>query len=164
MEGRIEAHSVIKKDGRIFLGGGDEGNVNVAGHLNTSGENSGDSGGEIFIQGASVILDKGLIQAKGKDAKGGDITITGSNWLSVGGQIDASGDSGGNIKLTAGGLSIAAPFLPRAAQVKVVASLSAPFSDRGKMSMPCLMFLEQQGARSNTLPNTKSKHPASTLL
>ena len=83
MEGRIEAHSVIKKDGRIFLGGGDEGNVNVAGQLNTSGENSGDSGGEIFVQGASVTLDKSLIQATGKDAKGGDITITGTNWLSV---------------------------------------------------------------------------------
>ncbi len=111
MEGRIEAHSVVKKDGRIFLGGGDEGNVNVAGHLNTSGESSGDSGGEIFIQGASVTLDKSLIQSTGKDAKGGDITITGTNWLSVGGQIDASGKSGGNIKLTAGGLSIAAPIL-----------------------------------------------------
>ena len=30
MEGRIEAHSVVKKDGRIFLGGGDEGNVNLS--------------------------------------------------------------------------------------------------------------------------------------
>ena len=111
MEGSIEAHTVVKKDGRIFLGGGDEGNVNIAGNLNASGEESGDSGGEVFIQGASVILDKSLIQAIGKNATGGDITITGTNWLSVGGQIDVSGDSGGNIKLTAGGLSIAAPIL-----------------------------------------------------
>ncbi|MCS5620632.1 MAG: filamentous hemagglutinin N-terminal domain-containing protein, partial [Nitrospinaceae bacterium] len=111
VEGVIEAKTVTKKNGRIFLGGGDEGNVNVAGTLNASGEKPGDQGGEIMVQGASVTVDKGSIQAKGIDAKGGDVTIIGTDWVSAGGHMDVSGDTGGNVNVTTGGLSIAAPIL-----------------------------------------------------
>ncbi|MBT7538655.1 MAG: hypothetical protein HN683_04905, partial [Gammaproteobacteria bacterium] len=107
----IEAKTVTRKNGRIFLGGGDQGNVNTAGTLNASGEKSGDHGGEITVAGASVTVDKGFIQAKSNDAKGGDVTLIGTDFVSAGGQIDVSGEIGGNINITTGGLSIEAPIL-----------------------------------------------------
>jgi filamentous hemagglutinin family protein len=111
VEGVIEAKTVTRKNGRIFLGGGDQGNVNVAGTLDTSGEKPGDQGGEITVAGASVTVDKGSIQAKGNDAKGGEVTIIGTDFVSAGGKMDVSGKTGGNINVTTGGLSIAAPIL-----------------------------------------------------
>ena len=111
VEGVIEAKTVTRKNGRIFLGGGDQGNVNVAGTLDTSGEKPGDQGGEITVAGASVTVDKGSIQAKGNDAKGGEVTIIGTDFVSAGGKMDVSGKTGGNINVTTGGLSIEAPIL-----------------------------------------------------
>ena len=80
MNGVIEANTVTEKNGRIFLGGGDQGTVRVAGTLNASGEEPGEQGGEITVEGAEVIVAEGSIQAKGTDAKGGTITITGTDW------------------------------------------------------------------------------------
>ena len=111
VEGIIEARTVTKQNGRIFLGGGDQGNVNVAGTLDASGEKPGDQGGEITVAGASVTVDQGSIQAKGNEAKGGDVTIIGTDWVSAGGHMDVSGETGGNVNVTTGGLSIAAPIL-----------------------------------------------------
>ena len=61
----MSAKTFTKKDGHIFISGGDQGNVNVAGTLDASGEKPGDHGGEITVQGASVTVDQGSIQAKG---------------------------------------------------------------------------------------------------
>ncbi|SVB58299.1 uncharacterized protein METZ01_LOCUS211153, partial [marine metagenome] len=113
MDGVVEAKTVTEKDGFIFLGGGDQGTVNVAGTLNASGEEPGLAGGEITVEGASVIVAEGSIQAKGTDAKGGTITITGTDWVSAGGHMDVSGETGGNVNVTTGGLSIAAPILAK---------------------------------------------------
>ena len=63
------------------------------------------------MAGASVTVDKGSIQAKGNEAKGGDVTIIGTDWVSAGGHMDVSGETGGNVNVTTGGLSIAAPIL-----------------------------------------------------
>ena len=113
MNGVIEAKTVTEKNGRIFLGGGDQGNVRVAGTLNASGEELGEQGGEITIEGANVTTHNATIQAKGANAKGGDINITGTIWVTAAGTIDASGDSGGNVNVTAGHLDISAPILAR---------------------------------------------------
>jgi len=112
-EGMITAKTVTKKQGRIFIGGGDQGNVNVAGTLDASGENPEDQGGKITVAGASVTVDKGSIQAKGNDAKGGEVTIIGTDRVSAGGTMDVSGKTGGNVNITTGGLSISAPVLAK---------------------------------------------------
>ena len=49
MSGVIEANTVIEKNGRIFLGGGDQGTVRVAGTLNASGEEPGEQGGDLLL-------------------------------------------------------------------------------------------------------------------
>ncbi|SVC28068.1 uncharacterized protein METZ01_LOCUS280922, partial [marine metagenome] len=113
MDGVIEAKTVTEKNGRIFLGGGDQGTVRVAGTLNASGEEPGEQGGEITVEGAEVIVAEGSIQAKGTDAKGGNITITGTDWVDAGSTMDVSGKTGGNVNITTGGLSLAAPVLAR---------------------------------------------------
>ena len=113
MSGVIEANTVTEKNGRIFLGGGDQGTVKVAGTLNASGEESGEQGGEVTIEGADVTVAEGSILAKGTDAKGGTITITGTDWVNAGGAMDVSGETGGNVNITTGGLSIAAPILAK---------------------------------------------------
>ena len=60
-----------------------------------------------------MIVAEGSIQAKGTDAKGGNITITGTDWVNAGGTMDVSGKTGGNVNITTGGLSLAAPVLAR---------------------------------------------------
>ena len=113
VEGLITAKTVTKKNGRIFIGGGNQGNVNVAGTLDASGEKPGDQGGSITVAGASVTVDKGSIQAKGNDAKGGEVTIIGTDMVSAAGVMDVSGKTGGNVNITTGGLSISAPVLAK---------------------------------------------------
>ena len=113
VEGLITAKTVTKKNGRIFIGGGNQGNVNVAGTLDASGQNPGDQGGKITVAGASVTVDKGSIQAKGNDAKGGEVTIIGTDLVSAAGVLDVSGKTGGNVNITTGGLSISAPVLAK---------------------------------------------------
>ncbi|MBT6601080.1 MAG: filamentous hemagglutinin N-terminal domain-containing protein, partial [Nitrospina sp.] len=113
VEGLISAKTVTKKNGRIFIGGGDQGNVNVAGNLDASGEKPEDPGGKITVAGASVTVDKGSIKAKGNDAKGGEVSIIGTDLVSAGATMDVSGKTGGNINITTGGLSISAPVLAK---------------------------------------------------
>ena len=105
MNGVIEANTVTKKNGRIFLGGGDQDTVRVAGTLNASGEELGELGGEITVEGANVNVAEGSIQAKGTYAKGGNITINGTDWGKAGGTVDVSGETGGNVNITTGGLT-----------------------------------------------------------
>ena len=113
VEGLITAKTVTKKNGLIVISGGNQGTVRVAGTLNASGEESGEQGGEITIEGADVIVARGSIQAKGTDAKGGNITITGTDWVNAGSTMDVSGKTGGNVNITTGGLSLSAPVLAK---------------------------------------------------
>ncbi|PIQ95366.1 MAG: hypothetical protein COV67_15265, partial [Nitrospinae bacterium CG11_big_fil_rev_8_21_14_0_20_56_8] len=111
--GIIEAKTVVEKDGKIFLSGGDLGNVNLSGTLDASGTEAGEKGGTIQVSGQSVTVDNGFVLARGNEAVGGNIALNGASWVSLGGTVDASGQSGGSVDVDAGGLSIAGPVLAK---------------------------------------------------
>ncbi len=76
-EGVIEAKSVVEKNGRIFLFGGDSGIVSNSGTLDVSGKNSGETGGQVIVLGEKVgLFDEAKIDASG-DAGGGEILLGG---------------------------------------------------------------------------------------
>ena len=106
MDGLVEATSARVENGEIILDGGD-GNVNVAGTLNASGDDAGETGGRITVKAASVTVDEGKILATGNQAKGGDIIVEGESWVGLGGDVDASGRMGGAVRVEAGGFSLA---------------------------------------------------------
>jgi len=77
MDGVIQARSVIKKNGKIVLMGGDEGHVNVSGTLDASGYNTGETGGEVNILGNLVgLYGTGFIDISG-DSGGGTLLFGG---------------------------------------------------------------------------------------
>ena len=77
MDGVIQARSVIKKNGKIILMGGDEGHVNVSGMIDASGYNSGETGGEVKILGNLVgLYGTGFIDISG-DSGGGALLFGG---------------------------------------------------------------------------------------
>ncbi|MCZ6798960.1 MAG: filamentous hemagglutinin N-terminal domain-containing protein, partial [Nitrospirae bacterium] len=82
MDGIIEAQSVEERNGVIVLHGGDYGIVEVAGLLDASGRDSGETGGEVLILGERVGLFASLSEEPTK--------------------IDVSGDSGGGTVLVGG--------------------------------------------------------------
>ena len=76
-QGVIEARSVVEKDGKIFLSGGDAGVVNVAGTLDASGLEDGETGGTIHVTGEKVgLVENAKLDASG-DAGGGEILVGG---------------------------------------------------------------------------------------
>ncbi|TDJ61560.1 MAG: filamentous hemagglutinin N-terminal domain-containing protein, partial [Nitrospina sp.] len=104
--GTIIAHTVREQNGEIYLLAGD-GDIDITGTLDASGDDAGEAGGTIIAEAGSVVVDGGSILATGNDALGGDISITGTDWVSLGGLVDASGESGGTITVNAGALSLA---------------------------------------------------------
>ena len=71
MDGVIQARSVMEKNGKIILMGGDEGDVHVSGTLDASGYNAGETGGEVNVLGHLVgLYGTGLIDISG-DSGGG---------------------------------------------------------------------------------------------
>ena len=77
MDGVIQARSVIKKNGKIILMGGDEGHVNISGMIDASGYNSGETGGEVNILGNLVgLYGTGFIDISG-DSGGGALLFGG---------------------------------------------------------------------------------------
>ena len=106
MSGVVEAKTAHVENGEIILEGGD-GEVSITGTLDVSGINAGESGGRIIVDAASVTLGEGEILATGNEAVGGDIVVKGSDWVGLGGDIDASGETGGTVTVNAGGLSLA---------------------------------------------------------
>ena len=172
-EGLIEARTVVEREGRIFLSGGDNGGVRITGTLDasvkevasateatTNGSASpvetpqeesanvdakipeasgapsvteaianatiedfvqitGDAQSEVVVEGARVIIDGGQIFARGTEkASAGNISITALDLVSLGGTLDASGYSGGDIAVDAGRLSLAAPVLAKGSKGK----------------------------------------------
>jgi len=76
-EGIIEARSVVNKEGRIFLSGGDNGIVSVTGTLDASGKGAGETGGTIHVTGENVgLFETAKLDGSG-DIGGGEILIGG---------------------------------------------------------------------------------------
>ncbi len=76
-EGIIEAQSVVNREGKIFLSGGDNGIVSVTGTLDASGKGAGEKGGTIHVTGENVgLFETAKLDASG-DAGGGEILIGG---------------------------------------------------------------------------------------
>ena len=76
-EGMIEANTVVEKDGRIILMGGDQGVVRVSGTLDASGDDSGEKGGTAHVLGEKVALDEGSLVNVSGDFGGGEALIGG---------------------------------------------------------------------------------------
>ena len=77
MDGVIQARSVMEKNGKIILMGGDEGDVHVSGTLDASGYNAGETGGEINVLGNLVgLYGTGFIDVSG-DSGGGTLLFGG---------------------------------------------------------------------------------------
>jgi filamentous hemagglutinin family protein len=75
--GIVEATSVRQVNGEILLDGGDGGAVKVAGSLDASGKQPGESGGTVLVAGGTVgLLDNARIDVSG-DAGGGTALIGG---------------------------------------------------------------------------------------
>ncbi|MCH8313543.1 MAG: filamentous hemagglutinin N-terminal domain-containing protein, partial [Nitrospinae bacterium] len=76
-EGIIEARTVVNKEGRIFLSGGDNGIVSVTGTLDASGKGAGEKGGTIHVTGENVgLFETAKLDASG-DIGGGEILVGG---------------------------------------------------------------------------------------
>ena len=76
-EGMVEANTVVEKDGRIILMGGDQGVVRVSGTLDASGDDSGEKGGTAHVLGQKVALDEGSLVDVSGDVGGGEALIGG---------------------------------------------------------------------------------------
>lgn len=77
MDGVIQARSVMEKNGKIILMGGDAGDVHVSGTLDASGYNAGETGGEINVLGHLVgLYGTGFIDVSG-DSGGGTLLFGG---------------------------------------------------------------------------------------
>jgi filamentous hemagglutinin family protein len=91
MEGMIKANSVVEKNGKVFLMGGDSGVVNVSGTIDASGDDAGEKGGEVVVLGEKVgLFDQAKIDASG-DAGGGEILLGGEQQgaTAIEGQMNA---------------------------------------------------------------------------
>jgi len=75
--GVVEATAVTRQGGRIILSGGDSGRVTVAGTLDASGAQAGQTGGRVEVLGDRVALvDEARIDVGG-DAGGGTVLVGG---------------------------------------------------------------------------------------
>ncbi|NQV40684.1 MAG: filamentous hemagglutinin N-terminal domain-containing protein, partial [Nitrosopumilus sp.] len=89
MDGIIQAQSVAQVNGEIILMGGDEGIVQVAGTLDASGLDSGETGGTVKVLGDKVgLFDGAAIDASG-DAGGGEVLV-GGNYQGLGPEPNAT--------------------------------------------------------------------------
>ncbi len=77
MDGIIQAHSVVEKNGQIILMGGDAGEVSVSGTLDASGYGEGETGGTVHVLGDILSFSgNGLIDVSG-DLGGGTLLFGG---------------------------------------------------------------------------------------
>jgi len=78
MDGLIQAQSVAEINGEILLMGGEEGILELAGGLDASGTDSGETGGTVKVLGEKVgLFDGASIDVSG-DAGGGEVLIGGN--------------------------------------------------------------------------------------
>src|SRR5258706_4244217 len=76
--GIIEANSASMQNGEIVFDAGDGGTASIAGTLETSGKNAGETGGEIALLAATVTVADGAHLDASGDAGGGKVLIGGS--------------------------------------------------------------------------------------
>ncbi|GEM_PF-3523664 len=87
MDGVLQARSVQNVNGNIVLGG-ENGEINVNGLIDVSGNNLGENGGKIVISGDTVNLPQGLIDISGEN-KGGELFVYANN-LNLGINVNTS--------------------------------------------------------------------------
>ena len=106
--GTVQANTVVNKNGRIVLEGGDQGVVNVSGSLKATGADAGTQGGSVVVTGDKVQIASGA-------------------------QLDASGKAGGGSVLVGGGWQGQDPSIRQANAVVVEsgARLDASATDQG---------------------------------
>ena len=79
MQGVAEARSVAQQNGDIIISGDtSSGIVNVAGTLDASGKNSGETGGNVSITGYDILLNPQTVIDASGDVGGGNIYIGGN--------------------------------------------------------------------------------------
>ena len=102
--GTIRANSVGTRNGKIIIGGGAGGKVQISGKVTASGGRTA-RGGSIDVSGAKVAV-SGKVKASG--TTGGRIKITGTESAKVSGEVAARGKtgSGGVVVITAKDVTI----------------------------------------------------------
>jgi filamentous hemagglutinin family protein len=91
--GELSVTSARASGGSIILGGGPGGDVSVAGRLRASGRTAG---GTIAMGGHDVALRQAKLAASSAKGKGGSVTITATNAISLAStKVEASGATGG---------------------------------------------------------------------
>ena len=78
MTGVIRAQSLTTANGQIVLSGGDEGVVRVAGTIDASGTDAGETGGTVNVLGQLVALDLSANIDVSGDAGGGTVLVGGA--------------------------------------------------------------------------------------
>ncbi|MFZ5736112.1 MAG: MBG domain-containing protein, partial [Pseudomonadota bacterium] len=102
--GTIRANSVGTRNGKIIIGGGAGGKVQISGKVTASGGRTA-RGGSIDVSGAKVAV-SGKVKASG--TTGGRIKITGTESAKMSGEVAAKGKagSGGVVVITAKDVTI----------------------------------------------------------
>jgi|GEM_PF-4413017 len=112
--GLISARTVEQQGGEIVLKGEDGGIVQVAGRLDASGTETGQTGGKITVQGDGVTLADGASLDASGDAGGGKVTV--GSWnsstarMASGAAINASAKTngiGGDVSVIAADADVA---------------------------------------------------------
>jgi trimeric autotransporter adhesin len=74
LSGVVQAKTLSKRNGRIFLSGGSAGSVAVTGGIDASGVGQGETGGTVDVSGASVAMKNAKVEVRG-DVVGGSIRV-----------------------------------------------------------------------------------------
>lgn len=99
--GTLNASSVVREGGRIFLRASQQVEVDAAGRIVANGT----QGGTVELQSDDLTLVSGQIEAKGSVAAGGRVEVLGDKvGVFDGAGIDASGQTGGGTILVGGDL------------------------------------------------------------
>ena len=99
--GVVRANGASVRGGRVMLSAGSQGTIINTGTISARNQNG--SGGQVGIDGGSVLLEAGSLDAAGVGGQvGGDVNVNASN-IVVGGEasIDVSGSVGGAASLVA---------------------------------------------------------------
>ncbi|MDB5508108.1 MAG: filamentous hemagglutinin N-terminal protein [Hyphomicrobiales bacterium] len=100
MPGSISASSVSSQGGVVVIDGGEVARVQISGRVSARGRDA--AGGSIKISGDQLALDKARIRAGSKTSTGGSIEMTGRDIGLRSATLDASGATGGG-KIRVGG-------------------------------------------------------------
>ncbi len=97
--GVIRANTVVERNGRIVLSGGEAGVVNVSGRLDAVGTSAGQTGGTVKVLGDKVALtESAVIDASGQ--AGGGTVLVGGNYQGQGPEQNAGATYvGGDVRI-----------------------------------------------------------------